>query len=53
LLIFKALQRSQRENPSNPQDADLASSQRLGALANGATIPGARQTAVISPDQRQ
>jgi hypothetical protein len=64
-LIFKGLQRGQRENPSNPlsvifqipcrqwKDADLPSSQCLGALENGATIDGARQTTDISANQRQ
>jgi len=52
-FISKDLQRCQRQNPSNPQDADLPSSQRLGPLAKGATLSGAPQTSDISADQRQ
>jgi hypothetical protein len=47
------MQRRQRENPSNPEDAVFAASVRLDGLADRTTIVAARQTTLILQNKRQ
>ncbi len=52
-LIISELRFAHRENPPNPKDGIVASSQRIGTLANRTTIAGAPQAFDISRQSRQ